>query len=526
MAGSMDATFPNADGVALDIAIREAEQAKPPINQKSPGEWVKANLFNSGLNAAITVVMTPIVLYFGYRFLRFVFVTGRWEPVETNLRLFMTGLYPEEEIWRISWQTIGFALAAGLAAGLLRVAAQQTAEETGEPFIPTGWRAYATSYWSIGLFTLVCMFTFVSTSGPWLVLAGSIVAGAVGWFLASRVPNSLRPYGWTVAGLVGVGSFQLLSGTGGWAWFFVTLALLPAISALVRVIPTGLLLPTAALGALIGIGTFVWNPGVYGLIALLIGLYGAFTAWKGDRIDGGQTGLVMVAGVIAYLVTRGIDHPGIDWREWGGLHISLVVAAASILLAFPLGMLLALGRRSKLPAIRWMSVAYIEFFRGAPLITFLLAAAFFLGFFINAQEIPSLITRAIAAITLFSAAYIAEIIRGGLQAVPTGQTEAGQALGLSAPKITRLLVMPQALRAVIPAMVGQFISLFKDTSLLTIIGVHEFLGVRELVHGQEAFRGFGIAETLTFVAFGYWAFSYSMSKESQRLERRLGVGQR
>jgi general L-amino acid transport system permease protein len=158
------------------------------------------------------------------------------------------------------------------------------------------------------------------------------------------------------------------------------------------------------------------------------------------------------------------------------------------------------------------------------LTTFLLAAAFFLGFFINSDEIPSIITRAIAAITLFSAAYIAEIIRGGLQAVPAGQTEAGQALGLSAAKITRLLVMPQALRAVIPAMVGQFISLFKDTSLLVIIGVHDFLGVRELVHGQEAFRGFGIAETLTFVAFGYWAFSYCMSKESQRLERRLGVG--
>lgn len=127
---------------------------------------------------------------------------------------------------------------------------------------------------------------------------------------------------------------------------------------------------------------------------------------------------------------------------------------------------------------------------------------------------------------MFSAAYIAEIIRGGLQAVPKGQIEAGQAQGLSQAKIMRLIVMPQALRAVIPAMVGQFISLWKDTSLLSIISVPELLDVRVLVHGQADFRGFGIAETLTFVAFGFWAIAFSMSRESQRLERRLGVGQR
>jgi general L-amino acid transport system permease protein len=127
---------------------------------------------------------------------------------------------------------------------------------------------------------------------------------------------------------------------------------------------------------------------------------------------------------------------------------------------------------------------------------------------------------------MFSAAYIAEIVRGGLQAVAKGQTEAGQALGLSAAKITRLLVLPQALRAVIPSMVGQFISLFKDTTLLTIVGITEFLGVRGNVHGQEAFRSIGFAETLVFVAFGFWAFSFTMSRESQRLERSLDTGDR
>ena len=126
----------------------------------------------------------------------------------------------------------------------------------------------------------------------------------------------------------------------------------------------------------------------------------------------------------------------------------------------------------------------------------------------------------------FPCRYIAEIVRGGLQAVPKGQTEAAQAAGMSASSVQRLIVLPQALRAVIPAMVGQFIALFKDTSLLSIIGIAEFLQVRDLVHAQPDVRGQGIAETLIFVAIGYWAFAYAMSKESQGLERRVGVGER
>ena len=526
MAGSMDSTFPTADGIALDIAARQQQDDKPPSKKQSPGEWVQSNLFNTKMNTAITVILTPIALYLAYRFARFVFVTGQWEVLDVNLRLFMTGTYPQEEIWRIAWQVIGSATAAGLVAGLLRSAARDKAIETGEPMVQTSIREYLSSYWSIALFVGICMVFFVNTAGPWMVLVGSIVGAVVGWLITSRFTAGLRPYGWSLAGLVAAGSFQILSGTGGWAWLFTTAALIPAVSALVRLVPSGLLMPLAGLGAIIGIGTMVLRPGIFSLIVLLVGLYGAYLAWKDDPYDGGQIGLLMVAAVGVYFLNKAIDHTGIDWSEWGGLHIALVVAAAAILLAFPLGIMLAMGRRSTLPAIRWMSVTYIEFFRGAPLITFLLAAAFFLGFFLDSDEVPSLVTRAIAAVTLFSAAYIAEIIRGGLQAVPKGQTEAGQALGLSAPKIMRLLVLPQALRAVIPAMVGQFISLFKDTSLLTIIGVHEFLDVRALVHAQEAFRASAIAETLTFVAFGYWAFSYFMSRESQRLERRLGVGQR
>jgi general L-amino acid transport system permease protein len=145
-------------------------------------------------------------------------------------------------------------------------------------------------------------------------------------------------------------------------------------------------------------------------------------------------------------------------------------------------------------------------------------------FFLPAGSSLSSISRAIAVFTLFTAAYVAEIVRGGLQSLPPGQTEAGQALGLTPPSVIRLIVLPQALRAVIPAMVGQFISLFKDTSLLSILAIFEFFNVRSLVHGQPDFRVVAHAETLVFVAVGYWAVAFAMSRESQRLEGRLRVG--
>jgi general L-amino acid transport system permease protein len=197
-------------------------------------------------------------------------------------------------------------------------------------------------------------------------------------------------------------------------------------------------------------------------------------------------------------------------------------------LAFPLGLLLALGRRSSLPVVRAASVAYIEFFRGVPLITLLLMGQFMIGFFFPPGfNIPSGLARALIAIVVFEAAYVAEIVRGGLQAVPRGQYEAAQALGLTVWKMTRLIVLPQALRAVIPAMVGQFISLFKDTSLLAIIGFFEVLNVAQTVTTQPDFLGQGLhAVTLAFVGFMYWVGSYTMSRESQRLERRLGIGER
>ena len=191
-------------------------------------------------------------------------------------------------------------------------------------------------------------------------------------------------------------------------------------------------------------------------------------------------------------------------------------------------MLVALGRRSSLPALRTISVGYIEAIRGVPLVALLFMGQYVIPlFFPNTVEPPSPLARALIAIVLFEAAYVAETVRGGLQSVPRGQREAAQAIGLSPWKVTRLIVLPQALRAVIPAMVGQFISLFKDTSLLQIIGFVELLEVAENASSQPEFLGQGLhTVTFAFVALIYWAGSYTMSRESRRIEGRLGLGDR
>jgi general L-amino acid transport system permease protein len=215
-------------------------------------------------------------------------------------------------------------------------------------------------------------------------------------------------------------------------------------------------------------------------------------------------------------------------EEWGGFLINFYLAIVSITLSFPMGVLLALGRRSSLPLLRWLSTTYIELIRGAPLFVLLLLAGVALEFFIPANIAPDAIFRAITVFTLFTAAYLAEIIRGGLQSIPKGQEEAGKALGLSTFKITFLITLPQALRNVIPAQIGQFISLFKDTTLAGVaLSVFELLNVGTAITKQDDYLGLGlIYETLAFVGLLFWVGSYVMSRESQRIEKKLGVGVR
>ncbi len=267
-------------------------------------------------------------------------------------------------------------------------------------------------------------------------------------------------------------------------------------------ITTGLAIVAAVAGRLIG--PFLGRPhlNVVGNVVLGVGL------------------AAVPAAMYFYVVTA------VGFAGWGGFMLNLFLALFSIVLCFPLGVLLALGRRSTLPLIRWLCTAYIELIRGAPLFVLLLLANIALGFFIPPGLVPSTPTRAIVVFTLFTAAYMAEIIRGGLQSVPRGQIEAAKAVGLSPVRQTGYIVLPQALRNVIPAQIGQLISLFKDTSLAGLaMGLFELLEVSSAITQQADFRGQGLLpETLTFAALLFWVVSYTMSRESQRLEKRLGVG--
>jgi general L-amino acid transport system permease protein len=212
-------------------------------------------------------------------------------------------------------------------------------------------------------------------------------------------------------------------------------------------------------------------------------------------------------------------------NQWGGLMLTFMLAIAGILTSFPLGVLLALGRRSELPLIRWICIFYIEVVRGVPLITVIFMTSIMLPLFLPPQVRVDQAIRAMIAFTLFTAAYIAENVRGGLQAVPRGQVEAAKALGLSGLLLTFLIVLPQALRAVIPANVGQFISLFKDTALVFIASLLDLFGIAHSILANPNWLGRD-REVILFVAFVYWIFTYFLSHMSRRLEKTLGVGER
>ncbi|MCS6888082.1 amino acid ABC transporter permease [Chloroflexus sp.] len=238
---------------------------------------------------------------------------------------------------------------------------------------------------------------------------------------------------------------------------------------------------------------------------------------------------LIVAWLLSYpaviLILRGgLGLPIVETKLWGGLILTLILAISGIVLSFPLGVLLALGRRSSLPVIRIFCVLYIELIRGVPLVTVLFMGALLLPLFLPGGESIDALVRAIVAVTLFSAAYLAENVRGGLQSIPKGQIEAARALGLNVVQTTLLITLPQALRAVVPVLVGQFIALFKDTSLVVIIGLVDLLGAAQNIVGQPEWLGTpgGVwRETFLVIAAIYWVFSFTMSRISKRIEDQI-----
>jgi len=217
--------------------------------------------------------------------------------------------------------------------------------------------------------------------------------------------------------------------------------------------------------------------------------------------------------------------PSVPISIWSGLLLTLALGIVGIAVSFPIGIFLALGRRSSLLVVKVFCTMYIEVIRGVPLISILFMSMLMVPLFLPPSLRLDNVLRAMVGMTLFSAAYVAENVRGGLQAIPTGQYEAGRAVGLNEALVTVLIILPQALRAMIPAIVGQFISLYKDTSLVVIVGLLDLLGVAKAVTGQQQWIGTQ-KEVYAFAGVIYFITCSVMSYASRRLEKQLGVGER
>lgn len=385
--------------------------AIPPLRSQSPWQWAKINLFSSWFNSLLTVAC----LYLLYQFVSNVWLwattQAKWSVVSSNLRLFLVGLYPVEEFWRL---------------------------------------------WGV------------------LEIAGSLAG--ISWGLWGRFSR-------TVA--IGISSLS------------VALAILLPVDGISKIL-------TLAISAAIAIGFAIGQ--------------------QSKRLEASSIILAIAwflsLPISIWLIGGNLGLAAVDVNAWNGLVLTLIVAISGIIFSFPLGVLLALGRQSTLPLIKWFCVFYIEIIRGLPLIGILFMAQVMLPLFLPAGLEIDRVLRAISAFVFFSAAYLAENVRGGLQSIPKGQAEAARALGLNIPLTITLIVLPQALKASIPAIVGQFIGLFKDTSLVAIVGLVDLMGVSRTVLSQPEFIG-RYAEVYLFVALIYWMFCFSLSQASQKLEKKL-----
>jgi len=241
----------------------------------------------------------------------------------------------------------------------------------------------------------------------------------------------------------------------------------------------------------------------------------------------GRLGLfvLLLFPLFAFLLLRGgwFGLTPVETHKWGGLLVTLVIAFVGIVASLPLGILLALGRRSNMPVISGLSTVYIELWRGVPLITVLFMASVMLPLFMAEGTETDKLLRALIGVVMFNSAYMAEVVRGGLQAIPKGQYEAADSLGLNYWKSMYLVILPQALKISIPSIVNTFIALFKDTSLVLIIGMFDLLGIGQAANNDPQWLGYS-TESYVFVGLVFWAFCFGMSRYSQYLENKLHTG--
>jgi general L-amino acid transport system permease protein len=505
-----------SETAALSFVRPELVPERPaPVKTTGFVGFLRTRLFNSPTNILLTIVSILFLWFTVIPALKFLLVDAVWRGADRNACLaenaghavgacwpyiqakftqLIYGFYPEPERWRVN---VTFVLAAllllplliprlpakGLNAGLFFIALPVVAFFL---LVGGGLNGFGIS-WTASLLSgftesigdagrkLASAGEATAVIGPLLLLLGKLVV-----LLSTAISYLIWPLTWLRDQIQATGSPV-------WADF-------------------------AATAAIVSVALFVLGGGFR-------------TGWRALVVS-----LATFAGIGIVISVMGLDRGGlpvVDTRLWGGLLVTLVVSVTGIVASMPVGIALALGRRSTIPLIRVFSVAFIEFWRGVPLITVLFFATYMLPLFLPGNFTVDGLVRCLIGIALFAGAYNAEVIRGGLQAIPRGQGEAASALGLSYWKTTGLIVMPQALRHVIPGLVNSFIALFKDTSLVSIVALFDLLGQLRAAFSDPVWS----SPTTLFTGFAftgiiYFVFCFGMSRYSLFVERRLNVHRR
>ena len=587
----------------------------PEIPKLPPREWVKENLFSSPFNSVLTVVTTIILLAVFRGFLSFIFNPVRqWDGTATNMQLFMTRAYPDEQYIRVwfcvavililtgmsmaVWQAGSTVPVAGLGRKLLATGALLALLALLAPFSASAtvqWLAAALAVAAVGETIrrfagrgdneqTVSSLTVVVVTLAGLVTSLWVVPYGHHTYIAKRVPRVLAEPGtvalttklpWTIMLLIVVAAYfagrlmrDRLPTNPTRATLLVLWLLTPLfLTYLVlrdpdfdmgHVLSTDL--PIFVAYAVGGAALLSWltrpSTGETGRIVAVLILVAGFCTFLTPmrqvvRLDmvmlatfalaaptfaGGPRarrryifGWLGVLGVMSWLITS-VNTPSTVTVPGGffigGFSITLFVAVITLVISFPLGIALALARTSSMPIFRQLATGFIEVVRGVPLITILIFFSIMVPLFLPRGMHLGEVTACVIGYVLFSSAYLAENVRGGLQSVTRGQHEAAEAVGMTTAQKTIFIVLPQALRVSIPPLVGHCIGVFKETSLLAIIGVFDILYIgRIVIPGQTEFMG-STRENVLFVSVIYWIFAYQMSKASQRLERRTGLGER
>ncbi|HEU4987717.1 MAG TPA: amino acid ABC transporter permease [Rhizobiaceae bacterium] len=490
--------------VAAYVARDYKQPLPPPPSEAGLPGILRKNLFATPVDAVITVVLGLFSAWAVWKLVQWGLTTAVftgsdreaclageggavgacWAFVRAKFGQFIYGLYPIDQRWRVD---LGLLLLVLLAVPLaipslpykrLNIILLVVVYPFVALVLLTGGRFDISGGWVAFLFALAAFVSAVLTAGN-AAASPRLLRAATGLAVLSLVILML-------SNVISSGRVDLL------AFRFSLLSLLAFLAALASVVASVLAVRGTEKASGWAIRVLIPPLAVAAIVILLAGDFG-------------------------------LTH--VPTNLWGGLLVTLVVALTGIAASLPLGILLALGRRSHLPAIRLFSIIFIEFWRGVPLITVLFMSAFMIPLFLPDGVNFNQLLRALIGVALFSAAYMAEVIRGGLQAIPKGQHEAAQALGLGYWQMMRLIVLPQALKLVIPGIVNTFIGLFKDTSLVYIIGLADLLGtVRRGFSDPNWITPTTAATGLVFAAFVYWVFCFSMSRYSIYMERRLHTG--